>query len=76
MRRFMPPEHRALIAHIESLPSIRELVTRDAFNNALEALATFREIHLDLARRYIARWVADPRGMGGTPYLHWLGSGN
>jgi len=73
MRRFMPPEHRALIAHIEAMPSIRDLIDRDAFNDALEALATFRETHLDFARRYIARWVADPRGTGGTPYLEWLG---
>ena len=39
----------------------------------LEALATFREAHLGLAREYIARWVDDPRGTGGTPYLEWLG---
>jgi indoleamine 2,3-dioxygenase len=73
MRRFMPPEHRALIAHVEAMPSVRDLVDRDAFNDALEALATFRETHLDFARRYIARWSADPRGTGGTPYLEWLG---
>jgi indoleamine 2,3-dioxygenase len=73
MRRFMPPDHRALIAHVEAMPSVRDLVDRDAFNDALEALATFRETHLDFARRYIARWMADPRGTGGTPYLEWLG---
>jgi indoleamine 2,3-dioxygenase len=73
MRRFMPPEHRALIAHVEAMPSVRDVVERDAFNDALEALATFRETHLDFARRYIARWTADPRGTGGTPYLEWLG---
>jgi indoleamine 2,3-dioxygenase len=62
-----------LIAHVEAMPSVRDLVDRDAFNDALEALATFRETHLDFARRYIARWSADPRGTGGTPYLEWLG---
>jgi indoleamine 2,3-dioxygenase len=72
MRRFMPAEHRALIEQIESSPGVREHVSRDAFNDALEALATFREVHLDFARRYIARWVDDPRGTGGTPYLQWL----
>jgi indoleamine 2,3-dioxygenase len=73
MRRFMPAEHRALIEHAEALPSVREFVARDTFNDALEALATFRETHLDFARTYIARWVTDPRGTGGTPYLEWLG---
>jgi indoleamine 2,3-dioxygenase len=73
MRRFMPAEHRALIEHVEAMPSIRDNVDRDAFNDALEALATFRETHLSFAKRYIAQWVADPRGTGGTPYLQWLG---
>jgi indoleamine 2,3-dioxygenase len=73
MRRFMPPEHRALIEHLETLPDIRDRVSRDAFNDALEALATFRETHYSFAQRYIAQWVADPRGTGGTPYLQWLG---
>ena len=38
-----------------------------------EALATFRETHLGFAHQYIARWMPDPRGTGGTPYQHWLG---
>jgi indoleamine 2,3-dioxygenase len=73
MRRFMPPEHREVIEHVEAMPSIRDVADRDALNDALEALATFRETHLSFARRYIAQWVADPRGTGGTPYLQWLG---
>jgi indoleamine 2,3-dioxygenase len=72
MRRFMPAEHRSIIEHVEALPTIRGLVDRALYNEALEALATFREIHLDFAHRYIARWVEDPRGTGGTPYLQWL----
>jgi len=73
MRRFMPPEHRELIEQVESMPDVRERATRDTFNDALEALATFRETHYNFAQRYIAQWVADPRGTGGTPYLQWLG---
>jgi indoleamine 2,3-dioxygenase len=73
MRRFMPPEHRALIEHVEALPSIRDRVARDTYNEALEALATFRETHYSFAKRYIAQFVSDPRGTGGTPYLQWLG---
>jgi indoleamine 2,3-dioxygenase len=73
MRRFMPAEHRALIERVEALPDLRGLVDRAAYDEALEALATFREVHLGLAQEYIARRVADPRGTGGTPYLEWLG---
>src|SRR4051794_8192973 len=72
MRRFMPREHWALIERVEALPDLRGLVDKAVFNEALEAVATFREAHLRLAEQYIARWVDDPRGTGGTPYLKWL----
>ena len=45
---------------------------RAVFNDLLEAIAAFRETHLGFAQDYIARWVSDPRGTGGTPYLNWL----
>jgi indoleamine 2,3-dioxygenase len=35
-------------------------------------MATFREIHYGWAQQYINQWVTDPRGTGGTPYMHWL----
>ena len=73
MRRFMPAEHRALIERVEAMPDVRGLAEKATYNEALEALATFRETHLGFARDYIARWVSDPRGTGGTPYLEWLG---
>ena len=73
MRRFMPAEHRALIERVEAMPDVRGLADKATYNEALEALATFRETHLGFAREYIARWVSDPRGTGGTPYLEWLG---
>jgi indoleamine 2,3-dioxygenase len=73
MRRFMPAEHRAFLERVEAMPPVRSLVDPALFNEALEALATFRETHLGFAREYIARWVDDPRGTGGTPYLEWLG---
>ncbi len=72
MRRFMPAEHRALLERIEALPSVRDHVSREHWNGALEAMAAFREFHLELARSYIAQWVDDPRGTGGTPYMRWL----
>jgi indoleamine 2,3-dioxygenase len=73
MRRFMPVEHRELLATIESLPDIRGRVDKTLYNEVLEALAAFREVHLGFARDYIDRWVEDPRGTGGTPFMKWLG---
>src|SRR5262245_8906949 len=72
MRNFMPAEHRALLAEVEALPSVRPLAAKAAFNEVLEAMATFREVHLRWAQEYIHRWVDDPRGTGGTPYMKWL----
>ncbi len=72
MRRFMPRAHRELIEQIERLPDIRGSVERATYNEALEALASFRQQHFEFARRYIAAHVRDPRGTGGTPYLEWL----
>ncbi|AGA26825.1 PrnB family protein [Singulisphaera acidiphila] len=73
MRRYMPAEHRAFLRRVEAMPSVRDLADKTLFNEALEALASFRETHLNFAQEYIARWVEDPRGTGGTPYLEWLG---
>jgi indoleamine 2,3-dioxygenase len=72
MRRFMPPAHRQLIADLEGLPSIREVADPVAYNDVLEAMATFREVHYGWAEDYINRRVSDPRGTGGTPYMAWL----
>ena len=48
------------------------MVDKEPFNDALEALASFRETHLQFAVRYIAAHERDPRGTGGTPYMSWL----
>ncbi|HUE71854.1 MAG TPA: hypothetical protein VMP01_13290 [Pirellulaceae bacterium] len=73
MRRFMPREHRAVIEEVEAMPSVRPLADKTIFNDVLEAMATFREVHIGWARQYIQQHVADPRGTGGTPYMQWLG---
>ena len=73
MRRFMPAEHREIIASVAALPSLRPFAEREPFNDALEAMAAFRETHIGWAQLYIQRWVEDPRGTGGTPYMQWLG---
>jgi indoleamine 2,3-dioxygenase len=72
MRRFMPAEHRAVIEDTEALPPIKPLADKTIFNDVLEAMATFREIHFGWAQEYINRHVSDPRGTGGTPYMQWL----
>jgi indoleamine 2,3-dioxygenase len=72
MRRFMPHAHRTLIEEVEALPPIKPLASKDVFNDLLEAIATFREVHFGWADLYIHRHVQDPRGTGGTPYRQWL----
>jgi len=72
MRRFMPAEHRRVIDEVEALPPVKPLASKEAFNEALEAIATFREVHFGWADLYIHRHVQDPRGTGGTPYRQWL----
>jgi indoleamine 2,3-dioxygenase len=72
MRNFMPSDHRQLIADIEAMPAPRDLAEADAYNEVLDAMATFRETHFGWAHEYINKRVEDPRGTGGTPYMHWL----
>ncbi len=72
MRRFMPAPHRGLIAEIEAMGSPRNLADPRAYNDVLEAMASFRETHYKWAQEYINRWTDDPRGTGGTPYMQWL----
>ena len=72
MRNFMPAEHRAFIGRVSDLPPLRPLADREPWNDVLEAMATFRETHFGFAQEYINKWVADPRGTGGTPYMQWL----
>jgi indoleamine 2,3-dioxygenase len=72
LRAYMPAEHRALIADVERMPDVRPLAEKEPFNEVLEAIASFRDVHYWWAQEYIQRWVSDPRGTGGTPYIHWL----
>jgi indoleamine 2,3-dioxygenase len=72
MQNFMPAEHRQLIAEVRAMPSLRPLAERTSYNDVLEAMATFREVHFGWAHEYINKRVSDPRGTGGTPYMQWL----
>ena len=72
MRNYMPAEHRALIAAVEAMPSIRAIASKQNYNAVLDAMAEFRSVHYEWAQEYINRLTDDPRGTGGTPYMEWL----
>jgi indoleamine 2,3-dioxygenase len=72
MRNYMPAEHRALIAAVEAMSSIRAIASKQNYNAVLDAMATFRSVHYEWAQEYINRRTDDPRGTGGTPYMEWL----
>jgi indoleamine 2,3-dioxygenase len=72
MQNFMPADHRVLIAQVAALPEVKPLADKEPFNNVLEAMAVFREVHYGWANEYIHKRVTDPRGTGGTPYMQWL----
>jgi indoleamine 2,3-dioxygenase len=72
MRNYMPAEHRALIATVEAMPSIRAMASKQNYNAVLDAMAEFRSVHYGWAQEYINRRTDDPRGTGGTPYMQWL----
>lgn len=73
MQNFMPREHRRLIDEVRGLADMRPLADKELYNDVLEAMATFREVHYGWADEYINKRVSDPRGTGGTPYMQWLG---
>lgn len=72
MQRFMPVEHRRVIRDVWALPDLRDVADKEIYNNILEGMATFREVHIGWAQEYINKWETDPRGTGGTPYMQWL----
>lgn len=72
MQNFMPAEHRALIAEIRQRPDVRPAAEKAMYNDVLEAMATFREVHYGWANEYIHKRVVDARGTGGTPFMQWL----
>jgi len=72
MRRYMPNRHRLFIEQVAAMPSIRRTKYREPFNAILDNLIEFRTVHYGWANEYIHKHVKDPRGTGGTPYMHWL----
>ncbi|MEZ4870362.1 MAG: hypothetical protein R3C14_54030 [Caldilineaceae bacterium] len=85
MRDYMPVQDRAFLAELEAGPSVRDYVIahkasrptlRDAYNQAIERLQTFRQLHIEYAALYIlqpARGAqAGEVGTGGTPFTVYL----
>jgi len=72
IRQHMPPLHRQFIADTAHLPDLKFYAEPGLFDQVLELIAQFREVHFEWAKEYIHKHVKDARGTGGTPYMHWL----
>ncbi|HLK59983.1 MAG TPA: hypothetical protein VKU00_25710, partial [Chthonomonadaceae bacterium] len=87
MRDYMPPRHRAFLAHIEEGPSVREAVLAQqaacpalstVYNACVSLVEQFRSLHLQYAAQYIFKQAqtdnANPSqvGTGGTPFMAYL----
>jgi indoleamine 2,3-dioxygenase len=86
MRAYMPPGHRAFLAHVETDGGVRGAVRElrgahpelaEAYDACLRWLEAFRSLHLEYAASYIhaqAGRGANPSdvGTGGTPFMRYL----
>lgn len=83
MRRYMDPRHRRFVAAVEESGAVRrfaaatgDATVRNAYDDALDALAELRRVHMAIVNDYIVR-QADPgtaaRGTGGTDFRRFLG---
>ncbi len=78
MKRYMPKPHREFLAEIDS-QQLRQYVIdqqnpnlTEVYNLCLEKMVAFRSQHLHFANAYIASKVENPKGTGGTDFMHWL----
>jgi indoleamine 2,3-dioxygenase len=86
MRAYMPPGHRAFLAHAEAAGSVRDAVRElaalhpelcEIYDACLCWLEAFRSLHLEYAASYIhaqSGGGANPSdvGTGGTPFMRYL----
>jgi indoleamine 2,3-dioxygenase len=84
MRRYMPPQHRALLEAVGAGPSIRDFVRAtseprlvDVYDECLRLIGVFRTQHLEFAATYIhgqSQRGANSTlyGTGGTPFMPYL----
>jgi indoleamine 2,3-dioxygenase len=76
VRAYMPPAHQAHLRNLDG-SAVRGAAAadgrlRDLYDACVAAVVEFRRYHLSLAARYIAAHVPDPKGTGGTDFMHWL----
>ena len=86
MRDYMPPDHRKMIEKVEESSQAIRLVNgskklKNEYNNCLEEIRAFRDLHLEFAGIYIHKQsqVKNPfgggstiTGTGGTPFMKYL----
>ncbi|MDJ0752880.1 MAG: hypothetical protein QNJ45_05140 [Ardenticatenaceae bacterium] len=83
MREYMPRQDRDFITHLERSMTIRPFVEanrgrfptlREAYNAAIDALAAFRQLHIEFAALYILKPARQQTavGTGGTPFTVYL----
>jgi indoleamine 2,3-dioxygenase len=78
LRADMPPAHQRFIEAAAESPDIRAYVqdadesVQAAFNECLDRMVRFRELHLDVVQTYLADELGETEGTGGTPYGRFL----
>ncbi|MGA9312352.1 MAG: hypothetical protein WBV74_18575, partial [Pseudonocardiaceae bacterium] len=82
VRPYMPVGHRRFIEHLEAGPSVREYVVgsgsaslREAYNENVGLLSTFRRRHMEISVRYVAqqaRATGTTYGTSGTDFVRLL----
>ena len=86
MRDYMPPDHRKMIEKVEKSSQALRLINGskkliNEYNNWLEEIRTFRDLHLEFAGIYIHKQsqIKNPfgggstiTGTGGTPFMKYL----
>lgn len=85
MRDYMPLPDRQFVQQLEQGPSVRTYIAqqkstapalREAYNEALVALETFRRTHIEFAAMYILKPAQGDKagevGTGGTPFTVYL----
>lgn len=76
---YMPVRHQLLIEAVKATSKIRGFIIlsgdrelKEAYNNCLEMMFEFRDIHFGYANSYIHQKTTDPKGTGGTIFMPWL----
>ncbi len=79
LRADMPAEHKAFVEAAAEGPDVRDYVAgtdderlREAYNEVLDRMVRFRELHVDVVRTYLTEPFDEREGTGGTPHGPFL----